>query len=140
VRNLHLLDGYRLTGRDLPKHLRGFSGDHTCGAFLIPSKVDGGALRIIAASELGWDHVSVSRVNRCPNWLEMCQVKELFFHDHETVMQLHVPSSDRINDHQFCLHLWRPTAADIPRPPSWMVGGCSPEEAEAQMRAFIAAQ
>ncbi len=140
MRNLYLLDRYRLTGRDLPKHWRGFSGDETCGAFVIPSPIDRGALRVIASSDCGWEHVSVSRANRCPNWTEMSHVKALFFAEDETVMQLHVPASDHVNDHPYCLHLWRPTTQEIPRPPAWMVGGCSPEEAEAEMKKLEAGQ
>ena len=92
------------------------------GIFVLPSKIDGGSLRCLASSGEGWDHVSVSRVNRCPNWPEMCQIKDAFFEPDETVMQLHVPAKDHINIHRYCLHLWRPQGLDIPRPPNWMVG------------------
>ena len=44
-----------------------------------------------AADADGWDHVSISLKNRCPNWTEMCFVKDLFFEPEETVMQLHPP-------------------------------------------------
>jgi hypothetical protein len=96
-------------------------GDETCGAFVLPSPIDGQGLRVIASSGGGWDHVSVSRTKRCPNWPEMDFVKRVFFGD-EVVMQLHVPSKDHVNYHAFCLHLWRPQSAEIPRPPAWMVG------------------
>lgn len=138
MRNLHLLDAYRLTGRDLPPHFRGYSGDHTCGAFLIPSPIDKALIKIMASSDGGWEHVSASRQNRCPNWTEMSHVKSLFFGKNETVMQLHVPASDHVNDHPYCLHLWRPTTQEIPRPPAWMVGGCSAQEAEAELQKLIA--
>jgi len=128
MRNLNLLNQYRLTGKAIPAHW-GWAGDDTCGAFVVPSPIDRGALRVIASSDCGWDHVSVSRTNRCPNWAEMSHIKSLFFGDDEAVMQLHVPSSDHVNDHPFCLHLWRPQKQDIPRPPGWMVGGVSEAEA-----------
>jgi hypothetical protein len=96
-------------------------GDETCGAFVIPSNVNGAPLRIIAAAASGWDHVSVSLANRCPIWAEMEFVKRLFFKDHETAMQLHVPPSDHLSHHPYCLHLWRPHRGTIPRPPSIMV-------------------
>jgi hypothetical protein len=51
----------------------------------------------------------VSRRNRCPNWTEMEHVKRMFFGDNETAM------------HPWCLHLWRPQQAEIPRPPGIMV-------------------
>lgn len=83
---------------------------------------DGQALRIIATAGLGWDHVSVSLRDRCPTWAELELVKRRLFEDHETAMQLHVPPADHINNHEFCLHLWRPHDVDIPRPPGIMVG------------------
>lgn len=100
----------------------GWSGDGTCGAFVLASPIDGQALRVIASSDDGWDHVSVSRVKRPPNWAEMEHVKRTFFKDDECVMQLHVPVAEHINCHPCCLHLWRPQHCAIPRPPSWMVG------------------
>lgn len=128
MRNLYEIDQYRQKTARIRAHFGGY-GDETCGVFAIPSPIDGGELYIIASAGAGWDHVSVSRKNRCPNWPEMSRVKAFFFHDHETVMQLHVPSSDHVNDHPNCLHLWRPHNVEIPRPPKWTVGGCSLEEA-----------
>lgn len=125
MRNLHRLDAYRETGPDIIR-LWGFVGDETCGMFHVPSPIDRAPIRVIASSGEGWDHVSVSRQTRCPNWPEMEHIKRLFFKDDETAMQLHVPPSDHINCHPFCLHLWRPHGVEIPRPPAYMVG---PEEA-----------
>jgi len=116
MRNLRLLDAHRVQLQGMPP------GDDKEGAFMLPSPVDRASLRIIAANDLGWDHVSVSRQNRCPNWPEMSFVKRLFFRDDECVMQLHVPDSDHINFHPFALHLWRPHDIEIPRPPGFMVG------------------
>lgn len=102
--------------------LYGNVGDDRAGVFFIPHPRTAVTLKVIASSGYGWDHVSVSLPNRCPNWLEMDAVKRAFFHDHETVMQLHVPSADHVNFHPYCLHLWRPLDHEVPRPPSWMVG------------------
>lgn len=121
MRNLHLLDVYRETGPEIVR-LWGFVGDDTCGMFHVPSIIDRAPIRVIASSGEGWDHVSVSRQNRCPNWPEMEHIKRLFFADDETAMQLHVPPSDHINCHPYCLHLWRPHGVNIPRPPAYMVG------------------
>ncbi len=132
MRNLHLLDPYRITSGPIIKHYGGV-GDDTCGCFSIPSKIDRGVLVCIASSGMRgmeWEHVSVSRRRRTPNWTEMCQIKELFFLDTETAMQLHVPTAEHINDHPYCLHLWRPTNQTIPRPPFYTVGGCSRDEAK----------
>jgi hypothetical protein len=115
MRNLNTRNEYRLDAT------YGWIGDETCGAFRLPSPIDGQALVVVASSGEGWDHVSVSRGNRCPNWPEMEFIKRKFFKDDETAMQLHVPPNDHLNRHPYCLHLWRPQQGDIPRPPSWMV-------------------
>jgi hypothetical protein len=101
------------------------------GMFLIPHARTGVKLRVMAQSgsnsraDLGhayaWDHVSVSLPNRTPNWTEMAFVKSIFWDDHETVMQLHVPVAEHRNLHPNCLHLWRPLNERIPQPPPDMV-------------------
>lgn len=121
MRNLRLLDTFRITDRKLLEMWGGWAGDETCGAFMVPSRVDKAPLRVIASSGEGWDHVSVSRANRCPNWGEMEQIAALFFKDDETAMQLHVPRAEHLNLHPYCLHWWRPHDTPIPRPPSTMV-------------------
>ena len=91
------------------------------GAFSITLKRKQQAF-VIASDQMGWEHVSVSRDDRCLTWDEMCQVKSMFWGDDESVMQIHPPKSEYINNHQFCLHLWRPVNQEIPMPPSIMVG------------------
>lgn len=91
------------------------------GAFLVP--IPGGHdLRVLASDIGGWEHVSVSLPNRCPTWEEMCLVKSLFWDDTDAAMQLHLPLRDHVNNHPYCLHLWRPIGLTIPMPPSIMVG------------------
>lgn len=126
--NLYARNEYRVANRAVMLHF-GWAGDDTCGMFSIPSCIDKRELKVIASCGGDWEHVSVSRTNRCSNWYEMAQIKRLFFHDEEVVMQLHVPSSEHVSDHDNCLHLWRPTSATIPVPPKWMVGGMSKAEA-----------
>lgn len=121
MRNLHLLDVYRRVDNSIANQF-GFFGDDTCGAFSVPSPTDRTPLLVIASSDEGWDHVSVSHQRRIPNWIEMEHIKRLFFKDEETAMQLHVPPSDHINCCERCLHIWRPHNLEIPRPPQWMVG------------------
>lgn len=102
---------------------RGVLASHTGdpgGAFMIPHGSH--ELGVIAASGDGWEHVSVSLPNRCPNWLEMCAVKALFWMPEDCVMQLHPPESEYIDQHPYCLHMWRPLEAELPRPPAYMVG------------------
>jgi hypothetical protein len=120
MRDLNLLDAYRRSD-DSMRDFYGSSGDESCGVFQVPSPIDQAALMILASSGGGWDHVSVSHTNRCPNWPEMSHIRTLFFRNEECVMQLHVPKSEHINAHPFCLHLWRPQAQEIPRPPAWMI-------------------
>lgn len=74
-------------------------------------------LRVICSDGGGWEHVSVSRRDRCPTWVEMHTVKLIFWDDEDVVMQLHPAKSDYVNEHPFCLHMWRPTIAAIPTPP-----------------------
>lgn len=129
MRNLNLLDVYRQTDNHT-RHVFGTVGDDTCGVFIIPSQIDGQPLVVIASSGHGWDHCSVSRKNRCPNWPEMSQIKQMFFMDHEVVVQYHVPEKDHVNFHPNCLHLFRPIDQPLPRPPSWMVGPKSGQTVE----------
>lgn len=87
-------------------------------------------LSVIASDGLGWEHVSVSRKDRCPIWEEMCAIKNLFWDAEDAVMQLHPPRSEWVNNYATCLHLWRPTEASIPLPDSLLVGikGVRPEQ------------
>lgn len=127
MKNLHNLNYLRDTGEAVKKYY-GNTGDETCGVFNVPSETDQAKLRVIASSGEGWDHVSVSRRTRCPNWPEMERIKRLFFKADEVAFQLHVPASDHINVHPYCLHIWRPHHVAIPLPPSVMVGPGTAEE------------
>lgn len=82
----------------------------------------GQELRVIASDGAGWEHVSVSRTDRCPTWDEMCQVKDLFWDEDDCVIQFHPPRSEYVNNHPYCLHLWRPIGVEIMAPPSILVG------------------
>ena len=120
MKNLRGLDAYRDCSIEVIKRF-GNVGDETCGTFLVASPIDNATIRIIASSHRGWDHVSVSRKNRCPNWPEMEFIKRLFFKDDECAMQLHFPIKDHISVHDYCLHIWLPLDAKIPIPPKDMV-------------------
>lgn len=88
------------------------------GVFLFPLQ-DGTLAYAIASEGLDWEHVSVSLVGkkRCPKWHEMCQVKDLFWSDHDCVVQFHPPKANYVNNYDYCLHLWRPISKDLPNPP-----------------------
>lgn len=120
MRDLRALNAYRLQDRDALARYGG-NGDGGRGAFSVPSPIDKAVIVVIATTEEGWDHVSVSRKNRVPNWAEMEHIFRLFFREEETAMQLHVPKTEHINCHPYVLHLWRPQGLAIPRPPSIMV-------------------
>lgn len=91
------------------------------GAFEVKLR-HGQTVFVIASDQLGWEHVSVSRRDRCPTWDEMCQVKALFWGPEACVVQYHPPASEYVNNHPHCLHLWRPVGVVLPTPPSIMVG------------------
>lgn len=90
------------------------------GAFQFHRK--GVRLSVIISDGGDWDHVSVSCSHRCPNWEEMCWVKEIFFEPTETVVQFHPPESEYVNNHPTCLHMWRPQKESVPLPPAIFVG------------------
>ena len=95
------------------------------GLFFVPSRPGGPVLKVIASDGEGlvnWEHVSVSLPDRCPTWDEMCRIKALFWDDEDTVLQLHPPKSQWVSNHQYCLHLWRYTAGELPMPNSGLVG------------------
>lgn len=107
------------------KHPLGFAqkaGDDF-GWFEIPTKIGGPKLRVqVAPSDDEWQHVSVSRGDRCPTWEEMCFVKNLIWDKEDTVVQFHPPESEWISNAKYCLHLWKWNGGEFPMPPSILVG------------------
>ncbi len=101
------------------------------GAFLLRCHLSGAMLKVMVSDgqdweEAGlplpaWEHVSVSLPTRCPDWAEMCWVKDLFFGPEECVVQFHPPEFVRVNIHPFCLHLWKVVGVEFPAPPSTCV-------------------
>jgi hypothetical protein len=110
--------------RDVENELKiyGRNGDHGNGMFNFMSCEDGKTLRVICSDGGGWDHVSVSRVDRVPTYREMEQVAKIIFQPDEYAVQYHVPASEHVNFHKYCLHWWRPTRELLPHPPTMMVG------------------
>lgn len=110
----------------VPEHRRikgtSTAADGNNGHFII--KHGDVRLFVIASDGEGWEHVSVTvqDAKRCPTWEEMCRVKEAFWDAEDCVVQFHPPKSEHINNHPYCLHLWRPIGHDIPTPPTIMVG------------------
>lgn len=119
-----------------PKIMPSIIGD-PFGWFQIPSpdknRVTQTTLMCLASNgteSIEWEHVSVRATknfngkwkNFLPTWDEMCFVKSLFWDEEDVVMQLHPKRSEYVNNLGSVLHLWRPTAAEIPTPPSILVG------------------
>jgi len=96
------------------------------GAFLIPYRLltTEYGLFCIASDGMDWEHVSITvhNVGRCPDWAEMCFIKNLFWDDTDTVIQFHPARPEYVNTHPHCLHLWRPISAIIPKPSPLLVG------------------
>lgn len=65
----------------------------------------------------GWEHLSVSTARSCPTWEDMCAAKDLFFEKNETCVQYHPAANDYVNNHPYCLHIWRPINERLPQPP-----------------------
>ena len=125
MRNLNNIEIHQYRDRQVEYGIYGMAGDDRNGVFNVSIRSPArpvAKLAVIASSDMGWDHVSVSHKTRTPKWDEMEKIKRMFFKDDETAMQLHVPSEQHINLHPHCLHLWRPHFQEIPRPPSIMVG------------------
>lgn len=88
-------------------------------------------LRIIASDGLNkdgtveqpWDHVSVSTERRCPKWEEMEWIRDQFFKPSDLVLQFSVPrNAEKIDQHPYCLHMWRHHDQVVLTPPTILVG------------------
>ena len=128
MKDLRTLDKYRT---DIPAARLVITDPSKEGIFGIGSIMDRQQMIIIAAGGHGWEHLSISRGDRPPHWIEMEQVKRMFFEDTEWAMQLHPPVAQYVSGKWpgrrslFVLHIWRPLDAEIPKPPRWMVGANS---------------
>lgn len=99
------------------------------GFFVIPHyKIANYSINCQVSDGMGWQHVSVTisstqrKVERCPTWEEMCFVKGVFWDADETVVQFHPPEAEYVNNHKYCLHLWKHENFEMPLPDSLMVG------------------
>lgn len=124
MRDLNELNAYRLKDDEL--RIYGTIGDSSGnGCFKV--FVDGRSFFVVASNGGGWDHVSISPCNKhrktCPTWEEMCEIKRMFFKPEECAVEYHPPESEYVNQHPYCLHLWRTNNGEkIPAPPSIFVG------------------
>ncbi len=82
-------------------------------------------LNFIMSWGAGWEHCFVSitdRYKRCPSWEQMCFIKDTFWNEDECCIEYHPAKKDYVNNHEYCLHIWKPINIEIPMPPSIMVG------------------
>lgn len=86
------------------------------GFFEIPLKT-GHRAYVTAERTAEWEHVAVSLLRSCPSWEEMCEIKDFFWNEEETVIQFHPKKSEYVNICKTCLHLWRPVNVELPLPP-----------------------
>lgn len=121
MKDLHTLGKYRLKEKE--RSIYGRDGDGGCWCFKVYA--NGRSFNVIDSNGGGWEHVSVSpwSDNRkcCHTWEDMCAIKNLFFEPEERVVQYHPPESEYVNNHPYCLHLWKPTTAVLPFPPAIFV-------------------
>ena len=76
---------------------------------------------VVWSNGMGWEHVSVAFANRTPTWDEMSKVKDMFWHEDETVVQFHPKKSEYVNIHPYCLHLWRKKGEEYKLPEKFMI-------------------
>jgi hypothetical protein len=118
MKDLTCIEQYRL--RDRERLIYGANGDSGNGIFKV--FVSGKSFICIASNGGGWDHISITRNNgKLPTWEEMCAIKDIFFDEEEVVVQYHPKKSEYVNIHEGCLHLWKPTIAQMPTPPKIFV-------------------
>jgi len=105
------------------------ANDGNNGVFEIPHyKIAGYIFYLLISDGEGWEHVSVTvgqkgkPAHRCPTWLEMCWIKDQFWNKDEVVVQYHPAQEDYVSNHDFCLHLWKPTDFKMLTPPTYLVG------------------
>jgi hypothetical protein len=108
-RRLHILQG-------------GTIHDDGLQATLVHPSYRLGDVIIIASWGGGWEHVSVSLRRRCPTWDEMCMIKDIFWRDDECAVQYHPTKSEYVNNHPYCLHIWKKMGSEFDTPPSIFVG------------------
>ena len=71
---------------------------------------------------MGWEHGSVSLLNRCPHWREMGFIKEVLWDAEDVVIPYPPAKSEYGNQYETLSHLSRPTGVDIPTPLKELVG------------------
>ena len=92
-----------------------------CGGFTLDS-ITRKRLNFKFTKANGWEHLSVSMPNKCPSWEMMCDMKNIFWDEDECCVEYHPKKSDYVNNHNYCLHIWKPYEEELPIPPVLFVG------------------
>ena len=122
MKDLHTLDRYRDRTAEMQMYGVITHGEFGKGNGIFKVFVSGKSFFVIASNGGGWDHVSVSKKNRIPTWDEMCAIKDMFFEPEEVDVQYHPKQSEYVNNHPYCLHLWRPNCGQaLATPPKLYV-------------------
>lgn len=92
---------------------------------------------LIVSKGGGWEHISVSpkKLRIIPSWDDMCRLKDIFWNEDESVIEIHPAKNEYVNNMPNCLHLWRCYYKDMVLPPSCFVG-----TREGQTRAELMAE
>lgn len=129
--SLSNIEQYRFNSAVLPVLNSPPGSDY--GFFLVPKKDEKTIhYNLMISNSGGWEHVSVTLstnesgsmkgLERSPTWAEMCEIKDLIWPEEDTVIQYHPSKEAYVNNHPYCLHLWRPLEKDLPTPPTFMIG------------------
>jgi len=70
-----------------------------------------------------WQHVSVSRAGRLPDYEDMKLVRRIFVGDDRECYAVYPPESRWVNDHPFVLHLWCSLDSPDGVLPDFRIGG-----------------
>ena len=72
----------------------------------------------------GWEHLSINPLknDKTPSWDFMCRIKDMFWNENETCVEYHPSKEHYVNNMPHCLHIWKPTKAELPVPPDIFVG------------------
>jgi hypothetical protein len=84
-------------------------GDDPARAVLPPSAriySAAGGCSVIVSRDAGRWHVSISHRHRYPTWDEIADARYALVPDDVTMAMLLPPSSEYVNAHDFCFHLW----------------------------------
>ncbi len=132
----HVPNKYRMTLKNMSKRkthnmaktLCSTNAEGNQGVFIIPHTNPKNRrtinLSVMCSSDDQWEHCSVlvEGKKRTPTWEEMCFIKDMFWDDHDVVVQYHPAKKDYVNNANFTLHLFRSVTTQFPTPPNIMVG------------------